>query len=674
MGQGSSRQEPSSPQRHPHSTSNIFRPDYIAPSSSEHSSPSQTTSPQSTFFGRRTIQTLTGADNSEESLQLSSRRRRARLSRCHPSRLSRIPSTLWNRHNSPSQPAQPSRLPSPPSSTSHHQRTPTPPDPSQLQIPSSESDLDFPPLTRSRPLTRNPTDLIEGSTTPHSEQSRSGSRWRPRSPFRSNIQPPPMLSWRRRSPIRRNEDTNAVLTRLLSAAAAATAISLTGGDTSTGVNSITSGGRSIDGDDGSFDGFLQSLSNGGIASTLNQGDGARPDRPDADASLGQPAQLDFFRMFRFGSSDTSQGTDQVSPSRRSSSRRVDGSQRSVEHGQPEVDERDRLVPVLIVGIRALSDQDAEQERIDGVPSFFGSLASFPSPVTVGGTGEAGPEDELLLPARRRSRRSTVGGLNFFSSDREGFRSQDRPRPASSFISPSDSPFGPHPPPPTPASPGLSALPSGNTTPTRRSSISSTLDLSSSQSRRGSLYRRLTGTALEPTLEEHSAPEEQSTLRPRGLRRRPRIHSWGEGSRHDTRRNGVLMEPSTETPSENSSTRSWIIYILGGNYPEHHPILTTPSLFTDNPTYEDMLLLSTLLGPAKPPVANAQDVAASGGLYAIRSHGGETVACELDGKDEIKISPSEQCQVCLSGYEEYEDARRLMKCKHLFHRECIDQVS
>lgn len=674
MGQVSSRQEPSSPQRHPRPTSHTFRPDHVVTPTIEHSSPPQRSSRYSTFFGNRITQTVPEGEEDQDPTQASNPRRRSRLSRCNPSRFSSIPSNLFNRHASPSQIPQPSRLPLPSLSTLRDRITPTVPASSQLQIPSIDQDLDFPPLTRSRPLTRDPTDLIEEQNTSNNRQSRSGSRWRPRSPFRSNTEPSPMLSWRRRSPIRRNDDTGAMLTRLLSAAAAATAISLTGGNTSTGINSITSGGRSIDGDDGSFDGFLQSLSNGGLASTLNQSEGARPDRPDTDAISGQPIHLDFFRMFRFGSSDASHQTGQSSLSGGSRSRRADSARRSADPGLPETAERDRMVPVLIVGIRALSDEDANQERAEGMPSFFESLTSFPTPVGVGSSGEAGLEDDLSTATRRHSRRSTIGGLNFFSSDRDGASTHDQPRPATSFASSSDSPSGPHPPPPTPASPGLSALPSGNTTPTRRSSISSTADLSSSQSRRGSLYRRLTSTALEPTLEEQQAPQEPSTLRPRGLRRRPRIHSWAEGPRHDTRRNGVLMEPSTETPSENSSTRSWIIYILGGNYPEHHPILTTPSLFTDNPTYEDMLLLSTLLGPGKPTVANAQDVASSGGLYAVKLCEGDTVACEVDGKDQIKIPSTEQCQVCISSYQEGEEARRLVKCKHLFHRDCIDQVS
>ncbi|KAM7262033.1 hypothetical protein ACFE04_021110 [Oxalis oulophora] len=32
----------------------------------------------------------------------------------------------------------------------------------------------------------------------------------------------------------------------------------------------------------------------------------------------------------------------------------------------------------------------------------------------------------------------------------------------------------------------------------------------------------------------------------------------------------------------------------------------------------------------------------------------------------------QCTVCLSEYEEGERVRRLMKCKHTFHKECLDK--
>jgi hypothetical protein len=143
--------------------------------------------------------------------------------------------------------------------------------------------------------------------------------------------------------------------------------------------------------------------------------------------------------------------------------------------------------------------------------------------------------------------------------------------------------------------------------------------------------------------------------------------FGSGA---SRRNGVV-EPD-HNPGEGS--RSWIIYVLGGSYPENHPILTTPSLFTDSPTYEDMLLLSTLLGPAKPPVASEEDVAAAPGLFRIREIGGTVVAEAVEGEETINLAADARCLVCLSDFEEDEEARRLINCGHVFHRICIDQVS
>jgi hypothetical protein len=134
-------------------------------------------------------------------------------------------------------------------------------------------------------------------------------------------------------------------------------------------------------------------------------------------------------------------------------------------------------------------------------------------------------------------------------------------------------------------------------------------------------------------------------------------------------------------------------VLGGSYPENHPILTTPSLFTENPTYEDMMLLSTLLGPAKAPVATDDDVQSAGGVYElvvatpIEGNGTETsttsdrlmavVTAETKGDsdpDSVYLEVGHRCLVCLCDFEVKETARRLAKCGHLFHKECIDHVS
>jgi hypothetical protein len=182
-------------------------------------------------------------------------------------------------------------------------------------------------------------------------------------------------------------------------------------------------------------------------------------------------------------------------------------------------------------------------------------------------------------------------------------------------------------------------------------------------RRESIIRTTTTTTtLETTAED--AP-----LRPRPHRPR-RLSESDYGHRgYSSRRNG-FVEPDN---AAGENTRSWIIYVLGGSYPENHPIITTPSLYTDSPTYEDMMLLSALLGPAKPPVASEQDVADAPGIFRIQSSGTTLLAVATEGEESISLTSEQRCLVCLCDFEHDEEARRLVKCNHLFHKECIDQV-
>lgn len=455
---------------------------------------------------------------------------------------------------------------------------------------------------------------------------------------------------RRRSPIRREEDQAAMLSRLLSVAAAHTAASLMGGD-----QRAVSDARNVagDGEDGTFDSFLQALENGRIASALRQGGSGTEDATDTTGA--NPAPLNFFRMFRFGSSTGSRRSETRSSSRGESNENEDG-----EEGDG------RMVPIIIVGIRSINPNSGT-EREDNIPPFLDALSSFPTPL-------ASPGDDTMDGMLRQPqngtrfshrRRASMGGMNNFSSSYDSqrhYRSPgDRPRPWSTLT---DSPSGPLPPPSTPASSGLSAVSSGATTPTFSTTPPSPTVQSTAPSRRGSFIRRATGSNLEPTVEE--PPTHHRTPRQRRLSESD-FTRFGSGS---SRRNGVV-EPD-HNPGEGS--RSWIIYVLGGSYPENHPILTTPSLFTDSPTYEDMLLLSSLLGPAKPPVASEEDVAAAPGLFRIRFQSGILVAEAADDFEIINLPADAQCLVCLADFEVDEEARRLVKCGHLFHRICIDQVS
>lgn len=453
---------------------------------------------------------------------------------------------------------------------------------------------------------------------------------------------------RRRSALSREEDQAAMLSRLLSVAAAATATALVGGD-----QRAVSEARSIssDGEDGTFESFLRALQNGRIASALRQSGSENLDDADADGNPAAP--LNFFRMFRFGSSANTNDGD---------SNTRNGLARDGEDG--------RMVPIIIVGIRSISpgmqDHDNMPPFLDALQSFPNSLTS-PSDVTIDGLLRQ-PQHGTRITHRRRA---SMGGLGTFPANYDSqrhHRSPDRPRPLSTT---SDTPSGPRPPPSTPASAGLSAFSSGATTPTNMESTAA-MSHADVSSQRSSLVPRSAVSGLETPVEEPSTQQ-----RPARQRRRLSESDFSRFGSGASRRNGVVAPDAPVDPNE--SSRSWIIYVLGGSYPEDHPILTTPSLFTDAPTYEDMLLLSALLGPAKPPVASESDVAAAPGVLVVQGTRGALLAAPRESDDaqtaasSVAIGVGERCLVCLSDFEVGEEARKLVKCGHLFHRECIDQV-
>jgi hypothetical protein len=78
----------------------------------------------------------------------------------------------------------------------------------------------------------------------------------------------------------------------------------------------------------------------------------------------------------------------------------------------------------------------------------------------------------------------------------------------------------------------------------------------------------------------------------------------------------------------------------------------------------MTLLSSLLGPAKLPVAAKEDLESAGGIFTF----GEGSA------EQYGAGNAERCLICLSDYETGHECRQLVKCNHIFHKECIDEVS
>lgn len=86
----------------------------------------------------------------------------------------------------------------------------------------------------------------------------------------------------------------------------------------------------------------------------------------------------------------------------------------------------------------------------------------------------------------------------------------------------------------------------------------------------------------------------------------------------------------------------------------------------------MLLLASILGPGKPPVATEEELASAPAAYKVRGRLGALVA-ERPGAAVIQIPPGDRCLVCLCDYELEEEIRQLTQCGHLYHRTCIDEV-
>ncbi|KAI5813895.1 hypothetical protein BZA77DRAFT_250922 [Pyronema omphalodes] len=441
------------------------------------------------------------------------------------------------------------------------------------------------------------------------------------------------------SRVRPGEDQAAMLSRLLSVAAAATAASLVG-DAEEAISQAQDVGGD-NGGDGSFEAFLRALQNGRLETALRNGGnemggGAGAPGSERDGENGV-LSLNFFRMFRFGSQPANN---------------ADG-----ENNENGEEGSGRMVPVIIVGIRSVSPRDSTEEGGNARPTpFFDALANLPVSVpSVQRRPRLGSSGNVTMTHHGHRRATSLG-----SPSRPSASNASTPPEYVTGINPfatphhhssTDTPSGPSPPPTTPSE--RETIPLFGSPGARRSTLEPAIQdpfTGGEGAPRRDPFRRTTRRLSNPDAD--SSAERARNLVPN---MRSGSSSVSEASGRDF---GASNRPLAPTPE----TRSWIIYVLGGSYPENHPILTTPSLFTDEPTYEDMTLLSSLLGPAKLPVAAREDLESAGGVF-IFAEG----SAEQYGAGNV-----ERCLICLSDYEEGESCRQLVKCSHIFHRECIDE--
>ncbi|CDO74569.1 hypothetical protein BN946_scf184771.g5 [Trametes cinnabarina] len=146
---------------------------------------------------------------------------------------------------------------------------------------------------------------------------------------------------------------------------------------------------------------------------------------------------------------------------------------------------------------------------------------------------------------------------------------------------------------------------------------------------------------------------------------PRGRSWPSRAatalrnlRHG-RRNGSSVRQSTE----GTGSRTFLIYVIGGYYPPNHHMVTGP----DNlDSYEALWELAELLGQVKPQVASWEDIEKSD-LQIVKFS--ELEQYERDGK--VASNCTERCLICLDDYQTDDDVR-LMRCRHAFHKDCVDK--
>lgn len=366
------------------------------------------------------------------------------------------------------------------------------------------------------------------------------------------------------------EDQATVLARLLAVAATATASSLvdterqrtgtpltrnpfenaTSSGTATDSNSATSGDSPSE---NSFDGFLAGLRSGLLAAelsnSLRNANNASPRRA-----------MNFFRMFRFTNAET------------------------VNESEPN------LVPILIVGVRAVENAENTEGEESAAPASTESSAS--AATTDSASQTAGNDD------------------------------------------------------------------AASTAPVSESAASSTESVASESATTSSNARENLLNALMERYGGVSSSANASTTDPQSAR--PAQPAQGTAAEPET-----TTSPANEAPAsmEQQARQSWIVYVFGGTYPENHPILLAPTLFSDDPSYEDLMILESFMGQVKPPVATKEEVNNAGGLfkYGVPSEDGT-----------LPPQPEGRCLICLSDYSEGEECRILSKCSHSFHSKCIDQ--
>ncbi|EPY49967.1 ubiquitin-protein ligase E3 [Schizosaccharomyces cryophilus OY26] len=477
-----------------------------------------------------------------------------------------------------------------------------------------------------------------------------------------------------------SENATSMLSRLLSAAAIETAASIMNNEAHGPDTNAHSGGRqsTVRSVDGSFEHFLDDLRNGNITNVLQNSTNSRRDAATNRNPEGDNPEVQYLRMFRFPSSRQSSGPN--------NDQNVQGNE------QPGLS----LVPVLIVCMRNITDssEDPTQNMSQDNQSYH---EEFRDNISINDITERMAQSTNSSNEAIASRTLPVDRFSNISNTFDHYSSASARSEASLLGSPRHSNVWPS------FTSASSSLPSefrGHNV-LRRANERLSSDFDTVQTRDQSDHHQSTSVAAAdetPSLHIRRShigsgdDAENSDIDRLEENQGWLSHNSGEAlgfgsvetstnqlyqdsisldnNRHNTSRGfgsadegnnmGAERAGDEETSNANSNGAhgDWLIYVFGGLFPEYHPILTTVSLFSDNPTYEDLLALTSYLGPAKKPVATAEDLNRAGGLFLY---------LENDN-----IVSNNTCLICLEPFERNVLCRRLKGCKHFYHKDCIDQ--
>lgn len=435
-------------------------------------------------------------------------------------------------------------------------------------------------------------EAMDQSSTP-TRSSGWADRWSDRSSIgrRESRSVPSTLGGRSARLLRRDHD--GPLPRILSLAAFAIAAQLTGSTEQTAGNLEAIRPDNLDGNLHNLYQALQDNLHRSAGETAAVGN-----ENGIGVFAGPSTPLNYLRVFRFVSDTANtEGQPDASTWERSYDSNPANDRSATTEARPEESEG-RTVTLVVVGVRSVPSEEAARDAHPTSEPILSPLPGSPPLVSTSDYVSDGSRG-LLRNANGRSRldhyrRASSGGTstipdNYDNQSQQRTTSTNRPSSmdtahVSGFATPpgvpsitlSDSPAGPHPPPSTPAEPGLSAYSSQATTPSRRPSLASAVPHSQLPLREAVLSQHR--EAASPITEDQEPPVPRVQQRRRSDNEFGRHIDLGAGA---ARRNGVVAPDDGDTANSTAAgSRSWLIYVVGTNLAQDHPALTAPSLFTD----------------------------------------------------------------------------------------------